>query len=67
MKLSEFECGSLPLYVGHVGETGRVEVGERGARVVVSVTTIETEGGVECEEEQGCTGQCRSLTLLFDF
>ena len=58
--LSDVECGSLSLYVGQVGETSRVEVGEMGARVVVSATTIETEGGVECKEEQGCSGQCRS-------
>ena len=60
VKLSDVECGSLSLYVGQVGETSRVEVGEMGARVVVSATTIETEGGVECKEEQGCSGQCRS-------
>ena len=42
-----------------------MEVGERGARVVVSATTIETEGGVECsKEEEGCGRQCRSALLI---
>ena len=35
-----------------------VQVSENGARVVVSATTIETEGGEECPE-QGCSDQCR--------
>ena len=63
VKLSDVECGSLSLYVGQVGDTSRVEVGERGARVVVSATTIETEGGVDCKE-QGCSEQCRSSLLV---
>ena len=28
VKLAEAECGSLSVYVGHVEETARVEVGE---------------------------------------
>ena len=63
VKLSDVECGSVSLYVGQVGDTSRVEVGEGGARVVVSATTIETEGGVDCKE-QGCSGQCRSALLV---
>ena len=38
-------------------------MGERGARVVVSATTIETEGGVDCKEG-GCSRQCRSALLV---
>ena len=63
VKLSDVECGSVSLYVGQVGDTSRVEVGEGGARVVVSATTIETEGGADCKE-QGCSGQCRSALLV---
>lgn len=63
VKLAEVECGSFSVYVGHVEETARVEVSENGARVVVSATTIETEGGEECPE-QGCSDQCRSELIL---
>ena len=63
VKLSDVECGSVSLYVGQAGDTSRVEVGEGGARVVVSATTIETEGGVDCKE-QGCSSQCRSALLV---
>ena len=63
VKLSDVECGSVSLYVGQVVDTSRVEVGEGGARVVVSSTTIETEGGVDCKE-QGCNSQCRSALLV---
>ena len=62
VKLSDVECGSLSLYVGQVAETSKVEVGERGARVVVSATTIEREGGLDCKE--GCGRQCRSDPLV---
>ena len=66
--MSDVECGSLSLYIGEVGETRRVEVGERGTRVVVSATTIETEGGVECsKEEEGCGRQCRSAFQLLEY
>ena len=52
----------MSLYVGEVGESSRVEVGERGARVVVSATTIEREGAwLDCKE--GCSRQCRSELL----
>ena len=49
--------------MGEVGESSRVEVGERGARVVVSATTIEREGALlDCKE--GCSRQCRSELLV---
>ena len=64
VKLSEVECGSLSLYVGEVGETSKVELGESGARVMVSATTIETEAGLDCEEGGGCSRRCRSALLI---
>lgn len=52
------QCGAPAVYVGRVGEEGRVEAGRQGARVVVASDRVVMEGGLECDQVQWSPFPC---------